>query len=172
MVAAGADNLSGGAGADTFVYALGGGADFVQDFNRGQGDRIDLTGVAGIYILADIQFRATQQGPNTVIDFGNGDTITLANITVGSLVAGDFVFKSSVTGTSGNDVLVGTSQVDGIFGLDGNDGLQGLGGDDTLDGGNGLDRAIYTDASGSVTVNLAAGTASGAGVGTRYARRH
>ncbi|MEH2614336.1 Ig-like domain-containing protein [Bradyrhizobium sp. AZCC 1693] len=163
----GNDNLTGGGGADTFAYFLiGGGADYITDFNHGQGDRIDVTGVAGIFSLADIQARATQQGSNTLIDFGGGNTITLANITVGSLVASDFVFNNSITGTSANDVLVGTSQIDGIFGLDGNDRLQGLAGNDTLDGGNGLDRAIYTDAAGSVTVNLVAGTASGAGVGT------
>ncbi|MBR1121054.1 FG-GAP repeat protein [Bradyrhizobium lablabi] len=73
---------------------------------------------------------------------------------------------NTVTGTSGNDSLSGTSQVDNIYGLDGNDRLQGLAGNDTLDGGNGFDRAVYADATGSVTVNLAAGTAGGAGVGT------
>jgi Ca2+-binding RTX toxin-like protein len=53
---------------------------------------------------------------------------------------------------------------DAIFGLDGNDRLQGLAGNDRLDGGNGFDRAIYTDATGPVTVNLAAGTGGGAGI--------
>ena len=67
-----------------------------------------VTGVTGIYILADIQSRATQQGPNTVIDFGNGDTITLANITVGSLVAGDFVFAANGTPT---DIALANSTV-------------------------------------------------------------
>ncbi|WP_375161679.1 tandem-95 repeat protein [Bradyrhizobium sp. RDT46] len=162
----GNDNLNGGFGADTFVYADGGGADFVSDFNRGQGDRINVTGVTGIFTLADIQAHATQQGPNTVIDFGGGNMITLANIAVGSLVATDFVFNNTVLGTSGNDTLVGTSQIDGVYGLDGTDRLQGLGGNDLLDGGNGFDRAVYTEATGSVTVDLAAGTASGAGVGS------
>ena len=91
----GNDYLNGGSGADTFVYANGGGADFIGDFNRGEGDRIDLTGVTGIFTLADIQARATQQGSDTLIDFGGGNTITLANIAVGSLVASDFVFNNS-----------------------------------------------------------------------------
>ena len=162
---AGNDNLTGGLGADTFVYANGGGADFIVDFNHGEGDRIDLTGVGGIISFADVQSRASQQGPNTLIDFGGGNTITLANIIVGNLVAGDFILGNSVTGTSGNDTLVGTSQVDNIFALEGNDRLQGFGGNDQLDGGLGFDRAVYLDATGSVTINLAAGTASGAGVG-------
>jgi Ca2+-binding RTX toxin-like protein len=160
---AGADNLTGGLGADTFVYVDGGGADFITDFTRSQGDRIDLTGVAGIFSLADVQSHATQQGPNAFIDFGGGNTITLANVTVGSFVASDFVFGSanSVVGTSSNDVLVGTSGIDYIQGLDGNDRLQGMAGNDTLDGGQGFDRAIYTDATSAITVNLAAGTVTG-----------
>ena len=124
-----------------------------------------MTGVPGMFTLADIQVHATQQGSNTFIDFGNGDTLTLLNVTLASLVAADFVFTGSITGTSGNDTLVGTSQADGIFGLAGNDRLQGLAGDDHLDGGQGFDRAVYTDAAGPVTINLAAGTASAAGVG-------
>ena len=95
----GNDNLTGGTSADTFVYATGGGSDFVSDFNRGQGDRIDVTDVSGIYSLADIQSRASTQGSNTLIDFGNGDTITLANIAVGSLVASDFIFAANSTPT-------------------------------------------------------------------------
>ena len=38
-----------------------------------------------------------------------------------------------------------------------------------LDGGIGFDRAIYSDATGGVTINLAAGTASGAGCRQRHA---
>ncbi|MGY4471668.1 Ca2+-binding RTX toxin-like protein [Bradyrhizobium sp. LB9.1b] len=160
----GNDYLAGGLGADTFVYSIGG-ADYIGDFNRSEGDRIDLSGVTGVFTLADIRARATQQGSDTLIDFGSGNTITLANVTVGSLIASDFVFSNS-NGTSANDVLVGTSQADTIFGLAGNDRLQGLGGNDSLDGGAGFDRAVYADATGSVTVNLAAGTGSGAGVGS------
>ncbi|WP_354050639.1 Ig-like domain-containing protein [Bradyrhizobium sp. LB12.1] len=160
----GNDYLAGGLGADTFVYSIGG-ADYIGDFNRSEGDRIDLSGVTGVFTLADIRARATQQGSDTLIDFGSGNTITLANVTVGSLIASDFVFSNS-NGTSANDVLVGTSQADSIFGLAGNDRLQGLGGNDSLDGGAGFDRAVYADATGSVTVNLAAGTGSGAGVGS------
>src|SRR6185369_9422526 len=85
----GNDTLTGGTAADIFVYASGGGADIVTDFSHGQGDRIDVTDVPGIFTLADIQSRATQQGADTVIDFGNGDTLTLQNVTLAALVAGD-----------------------------------------------------------------------------------
>ena len=159
------DTLTGGTGADIFVYAAGGGADTVTDFRHAQGDRIDVTDVPGIFTLADIQSRATQQGADTVIDFGNGDTLTLQIVTLAALVAGDFIFPNVIVGTPARDTLVGTGQPDAIFGLGENDRLQGLGGNDQLDGGSGFDRAIYSDATGAITVNLAAGTVSGAGVG-------
>jgi VCBS repeat-containing protein len=91
----GNDTLTGGGGFDTFVYASG--ADTVTDFSHAQGDRIDLTGVSGIFNLADVSAHATQNGNNTVLDFGNGDTLTLNNVTASNLVAEDFVFNSAVT---------------------------------------------------------------------------
>ncbi|MDD2741773.1 MAG: calcium-binding protein [Rhodocyclaceae bacterium] len=56
-------------------------------------------------------------------------------------------------GTSGKDTLIG-----GIA----DDFLEGGGNDDVIDGGDGVDTASYTAATGSVEVNLALGTASGA----------
>jgi Ca2+-binding RTX toxin-like protein len=89
----GNDALTGGAGADTFVYASG--ADFVQDFNRAQGDKIDVR-VAGIHSLADVQAAivdpSATTGP-TVIDFGGGNTLTLNGVAPASLLASDFVFN-------------------------------------------------------------------------------
>jgi len=72
----------------------------------------------------------------------------------------------SITGTAGNDALTGGLGNDSLSGLAGDDTLTGSAGDDTLDGGVGIDRAFYKDATGPVTVNLALGTASGAGVGS------
>ncbi|WP_407117244.1 VCBS domain-containing protein [Bradyrhizobium sp. LMG 9283] len=165
---AGNDFLSGGAGADSFVYATGGGFDFIQDFVHGQ-DKIDLTGVYGIFSLADLQSHATQSGPNTVITFSPNDGLTLQNIDLNSLTASDFLFgtpAAPIVGDGNANDLVGTANAESISGLGGNDRLQGLGGSDLLDGGQGFDRAIYTDATGGIAVNLAAGTASGPGVGT------
>ncbi|WP_249141166.1 Ig-like domain-containing protein, partial [Bradyrhizobium manausense] len=160
----GADTLTGGNGADTFVYADGDGADTITDFDRTQGDTIDLTGLSGLFTLADVQSKATVSGGNTIIDVGSGNTLTLIGVT--SLQQSDFIFPSATNGTSGSDVLLGTSQADAISGLAGNDRLQGFGGNDLLDGGADFDRAVYTDATGGISVNLAAGTASGPGVGT------
>ncbi|TQF32037.1 VCBS domain-containing protein [Bradyrhizobium sp. UNPA324] len=165
---AGNDFLSGGGGTDTFVYATGGGFDFIQDFVHGQ-DQIDLTGVYGIFSLADLQSHTVQNGSNTVITFDSGDGLTLQNVNLSSLTASDFLFGTPAAPIVGDDNandLVGTANAESISGLGGNDRLQGLGGSDLLDGGQGFDRAIYTDATGGIAVNLAAGTASGPGVGT------
>jgi Tol biopolymer transport system component len=88
----GDDLLIGGAGADTFFYASGLDDDTIADFNRAEGDRIDLTGVAGVYSLADLH--PIQDGPNTVITFGSGNTLTLSGTSSTSLVAGDFIFAA------------------------------------------------------------------------------
>ena len=66
-----------------------------------------------------------------------------------------------VVGTAGPDTLTGTASDDTIQGLAGNDRLQGLAGNDVIDGGQGFDRAIYTDATSGISVNLAAGTVTG-----------
>ncbi|SFN60836.1 VCBS repeat-containing protein [Bradyrhizobium sp. Rc3b] len=165
---AGNDGMNGGIGADTFVYAAGGGADTIGDFLQTDADKIDLTGIPGVSTLADIQALSTQQGPNTVINFGNGDTLTLLNVTLSNLTAADFILGQGVNlvGDAGANTLVGTAYADSLSGLGGNDRLKGLDGNDLLDGGLGFDRADYVAAMGGVTANLAAGSVTGPGVGT------
>jgi Ca2+-binding RTX toxin-like protein len=69
---------------------------------------------------------------------------------------------NTLLGGNGNDSITGGNQQDRIFGGNGNDSILGGAGNDTLDGGDGTDWAIYASATGVVTVNLAAGTSSGA----------
>ncbi|HKR89728.1 MAG TPA: calcium-binding protein [Phenylobacterium sp.] len=76
----GNDALTGGAGADTFHFAAGGGQDRVSDFNLAQGDRIQIDGGA--------RYTVAQVGADTVVDLGNGDTITLVGVSKASLTAG------------------------------------------------------------------------------------
>ncbi|WP_371259555.1 beta strand repeat-containing protein [Bradyrhizobium sp. URHD0069] len=165
----GNDAMTGGAGADTFVYATGDGADQITDFLHVQGDRIDVTGVGGVLGLSDIVSHAAQQGSDTVITFSPGNSISLQNVTLGSLVASDFIFAaagSTPTANDNNNSLVGTGGADTLSGLAGNDRLQGLADNDLLDGGLGFDRAVYTDATGGIIVDLAHGKSFGAGVGS------
>ena len=136
------------------------------------------TGIELLTILAQVSSVAQGEASAALADVGSGEasvedlasyadlTDELENAQVGN-----------VTGAvgDGNDILLGTENSDTLDGLGGNDTLSGLGGhdvlvggegDDLLDGGAGRDRAVYTDATGGVTIDLAAGTVSGAGVGS------
>jgi Ca2+-binding RTX toxin-like protein len=117
---------------------------------------------------------------------GDGGVDTLLNIenVMGSVFFDDVIVGSAVNnylnGQGGNDQLVGADGNDSLMGGTGNDFLlggagrdflQGGAGDDTIDGGTITDRYFnysdsnkvdYTDASGSVTVDLSLGQASGA----------
>ena len=103
--------------------------------------------------------------------------------------------RATIVGTDGDDLIAGTSKDDVIVALGGNDVINAHGGDDLVCAGDGNDRidggdgmfdgidggagddwidggdaaftfAIYDDASGPVTADLAARTASGDGTDT------
>ncbi|MBV5340237.1 MAG: hypothetical protein J0665_11885 [Deltaproteobacteria bacterium] len=90
-------------------------------------------------------------------------TITLADAVDTNATVADFALGKqiknfeNIVGGSGGDVLTGNS---------GNNTIDGGLGDDTLSGGsNGVDTVTYANSLAAVTVNLAAGTATG-GLGT------
>jgi Ca2+-binding RTX toxin-like protein len=86
----GKDILSGGAGNDTFVFAAGFGNDTITDFSPGSGVlQFDA------HVFADFQHvlaSSTQIGTDVVITFDANDTVTLKNVTLSALHAGDFLF--------------------------------------------------------------------------------
>jgi hypothetical protein len=86
----GNDLLEGGAGKDRFIFRPGYGSDYVADFATE--DIVDLTGLGAVRTLAALLLRATQVDNDTVIDFGNGDILTLQNTSRASLVDDDFQF--------------------------------------------------------------------------------
>ncbi|MFE8583487.1 cadherin domain-containing protein [Sphingomonas sp. NCPPB 2930] len=133
--ASGINRLSGGAGND--VIRGGAGAD-VLDGGVGN-DTLDYTTSA------------------------QGVTVNLATgATAGGDAQGDQISGfENVTGGSGNDVLSGSSGANVLRGGMGDDVLAGLGGADVLDGGDGSDTVDYSASSAGVTLDLAAGTASG-----------
>ncbi len=152
--ASGDDILEGGSGNDT----LWGG-----DRNTGNGtERFDGLTPAG---FDDVDY-ASYAGADGAV------TVTLAT---GSDGSGD----GSAAGSAGGATNVGTDilrNIEGAIGSNLGDTLnggnnffetfRGRGGNDTINGGGGLDNAEYTDAASTVTINLAAGTASGGSVGT------
>jgi len=96
---AGDDVLRGGEGDD--VIMTGGGHDtidagpgqnvVIQDFTAGQ-DRLDLRAVDGAHDFAWILAHASDVDGSAVIDLGDGGDVTLANVSVASLHANDFLF--------------------------------------------------------------------------------
>jgi len=141
-----ANSLNGRGGNDSLVGAAGNdsldGGSGNDTLNGGSGNDT-LNGGAGGFDVANY---SGASGPLTV------------NLATGTKTGGDGSIDTllnieQVWGGAFNDVLIG----------DGNNNLlRGNLGDDTLDGGAGTDTADYSQASGSVTVNLATGTASGA----------
>lgn len=100
-------------------------------------------------------------------DFGNtrDETFTIVTGTDGNntINVSANTNDTIVYGEDGNDTITGGSGNDTLFGQDEDDILDGGLGDDVLHGGLGdSDTASYASASGGVTVNLAAGTATGA----------
>jgi Ca2+-binding RTX toxin-like protein len=144
---AGNDYLDGGAGND---YLDGGaGTDYVDYASATSGVTVNLaagtaSGGAGNDTLTGIEY---------VLGSGFNDTFI-----------GDGV-GNWVDGRDQTDDLRGNGGDDTLLGGAGNDYLDGGAGNDYLDGGAGTDYVDYTSATSGVTVNLAAGTASGGGAG-------
>ncbi len=88
--------------------------------------------------------------------FGN-DTLTGIENVLGSQ------YNDRIFGDAGGNVLDGGAGNDTLDGRAGDDTLIGSGGNDSLVGGAGNDMASYATATGSVTVDLDAGTSAGAG---------
>ena len=89
------DKLVGGTGSDTFVFQLGGANDTISDFGAGSGvgDVVRILGFGtAVDSFSDVLSIASQDGANVLINFGAGDSLTLANIALESLVADDFSF--------------------------------------------------------------------------------
>ena len=69
----------------------------------------------------------------------------------------------TIWGDGGNDNVKGGAGNDRLLGNSGADTLMGGAGNDFLDGGSSNDTADYSGATGAITLNLASGTATGAG---------
>jgi len=85
----GDDVLIGGAGNDIFI----GGEIVIQGFQAGAGagDRVDVSAFADATDFNAVLAHAQQIGGDVVIDFGDGDMVTLRNVSVATLNADDFL---------------------------------------------------------------------------------
>lgn len=167
----GDDLLWGGAGADTFIldsaFIDPFGNDFdndrILDFDSAEGDRIDVSEF-GISSLETIQTISSLSNSGsvflTVFEDGDRNTLTVEGFRLNQLVATDFIFDTSLVGTTvtgqdeeddlfggaGDDVLNGLQGNDRLFGEAGDDVLRGGLGDDLLVGGAGADTFILDSA--------------------------
>ncbi len=91
---AGNDTLTGGAGNDQFIFVDNSGADTITDFVAGAAtdDVIDFSGASLLNNFADVQAASSQVGLDTLIDMGNGDTVTLEGVSMANLHQDDFQF--------------------------------------------------------------------------------
>ncbi|MFK7959453.1 MAG: putative Ig domain-containing protein [Phycisphaerales bacterium] len=140
----GDDQIAGNVGDDTISGGLGDDA-----LNGGTGvDEVTYADAGGA-VNVDLE-----AGTATGAD-GNDTLSNFENVTGSD-------FNDTITGDEADNVLVGGAGDDVVDGGDGDDRIIGGAGDDTLNGGDGTDTLDYTGSSGSVNVDLAAGTASGA----------
>jgi hypothetical protein len=76
----GNDRLTGGDGADTFVFGRHTGRDIIRDFDPTEGDVIDLSRAAGIRDMADLLANhVDDSGPHLRITAGDGSVLVIRN---------------------------------------------------------------------------------------------
>lgn len=176
----GNDTFAGGDGFDTVSYAnatkyadvsftatdsSGIGGHYTNKPAGGLGGEASGDTFTGIEAFIGTQYADWVGGGSTAMTFnlGAGDDIFDTNYALA--VASDTVYGEAGNDTiwtgKGDDYLNGGDGTDLLYGEDGNDTLVGGAGADTIDGGIGTDTASYEGSAAAVTVNLAAGTASG-----------
>jgi Ca2+-binding RTX toxin-like protein len=85
------NRLTGGAGADSFVFEAKFGYDRIADFKVGDGDVVALQGV-GFDDFADVLANAVDSANGAVISIAGHGKITLMGVAVNDLHADDFLF--------------------------------------------------------------------------------
>lgn len=157
---AGRDTLFGGSGNDAlygggFPDTLSGGpGDDLLDGGGGRNDWVNyLDSPAGVWVDL-IAGAAVGDGSDTITGIEH-----VAGSTFDDLLIGD-PRDNKILGYQGEDVIDGRAGDDLLDGGPANDVLQGHKGDDTIVGSYGRDLALFGEATGPVTVDLAAGTAT------------
>lgn len=158
----GNDLVFGGAGDDTFIGGNG-----LDRYDGGDGvDTIDYSQIL-FKLTIDLDsglayYPGYLPGADHLAGIENAVGTVFGDTLIGSAGA------NTLNGGLGNDLLIGGAGDDVLLGGFGDDVLRGGAGNDTIDGGFGQDLLDLSDATGAVTINLASGTATGAGIGTDH----
>jgi Ca2+-binding RTX toxin-like protein len=181
----GTDILTGGGGNDTFVVAKGEGNDTITDFHAGwgAGDVLRLEGFASTSFEA-LKAGSHQSGGNTVLELDGGQSVTLLNVQLSSLVSDDVQFVGA-TGGGATPVPPATSPVespalggstswpvsgtptnfiyghawdDSLSGTSNNDRIASIGGKDWMAGGLGDDTYVIYSGSEQISEKANEGT--------------
>ena len=170
------DTMSGGTGADFFVFGEGHGADIITDFSTTEGDKIDLRSFTQEMTWEELRAAMTQVEDDantmgvdetaTVIDLSpwGGGTITLQGVTATDLTEDMFLISgawswsrfgdgedNTIDGNRANNLMYGFEGDDTLNGQQGNDWLFGGEGADTLDGGEGDDVLLGGEGNDTLT---------------------
>ncbi|MHC2384712.1 Ca2+-binding RTX toxin-like protein [Bradyrhizobium liaoningense] len=158
----GNDLVFGSAGDDTFIGGNG-----LDRYDGGDGvDTIDYSQIL-FKLTIDLDsglayYPGYLPGADHLAGIENAVGTAFGDTLIGSAGA------NTLNGGLGDDLLIGGAGNDVLLGGFGDDVLRGGAGDDTIDGGCGQDLLDLSDATGAVTINLASGTATGAGIGTDH----
>ncbi|MCK2057157.1 family 16 glycosylhydrolase, partial [Methylobacterium sp. 37f] len=115
----GNDVMTGGGGADGFVLTKGTGHDVVTDFVSGI-DHIQLNNYPQFASFTSLQAAMTQVGADVVLNLGEGDSLTLRNMTVSGLKSADFWLPVGSTNLTFADEFDSfTSSPNAVYGTDG-----------------------------------------------------
>lgn len=155
---------SGAAGTDTLVSVEGVSGTSFNDTMFGSAGDDSLWGEGGNDTLDGGQGNDSLDGGagNDRLSYATAISAVTVDLGAGTATGGGgndtLINIEAVAGSPFNDVLTGSAQ---------NDTLNGGAGNDSLDGAGGIDIADYSGTGTAVTVNLAAGTATGgAGIDT------
>jgi hypothetical protein len=85
------DILTGGIGADSFLFRRGDGRDLIIDYRGSQGDKIQID-INGIDNFDQLLATAQQQNGGVLFAFGNGDELFLAGTQLAALDRNSFTF--------------------------------------------------------------------------------
>ncbi|MCX8571644.1 DUF5801 repeats-in-toxin domain-containing protein [Aminobacter sp. MET-1] len=129
--------------------------DVIAVFTATGYNRAEIAYAAGdVFSIANVGFVKLNTGSNLPLNFNVTATDADGDTATGVIAITTTPPATTLTGTSGDDLLVAGAGGDTLNGQGGNDWLTGGAGADNLNGGTGNDTASYANSTASVRINL------------------